>query len=373
MLLATIAAFTSCKKDDGNGGQVTSLTISKDSLIMSPGDDAVKISVKTNTGEVKTVVWESSDSKIATCKASGSSATINAIDYGTAYITCSLKDDPSVKVACKVMVENKLNRITFERATMSQRMVIDSTKVYEYGYIDIEDEGGKKIGEDTLWAYLAETDLNLLSKGFTVSTSGEWVGEDKNGCYMACMPAYVYIFPHNLNPKYITEEEQYQYGRIASLNGVLYETSTTKAEHKMIPGTINEAEYVRYMKKAFDCYDPSSELPEDFYNYRDTAVMQLQGAALYQYIYSEEYGVYYRSSVPCGVITYAATNLLYSLDGNPYMYSIKSDRVTFNPFGGWNNWGLDLEEDEITGKFIFKSDKMVYGPTVTSKYILPTE
>lgn len=360
VLLAAVAGFTSCNKNKGESAPMT-LTLNLEEFSFSPGDAAKKLTVKTSTGKVETYVWETSDPEVVTVKASGSSATINAIGYGEAIITVSLKSNREISASCAVKVINKLEGLSFERATIGQ-VVMDSSKVYAVQAV--YDEQGQPTG-DSLYAYLASASLNLLSKGFTMNNEGEWVGADKNGCYMARLRGYVYALTGNLNPKYIEEESDYVIWA-ATKTGALWETKEQKGPRAVKAGRINESEYVRYMKMAFEAYDPSEELPEEFFDYRDSALLNIEGSVVSQFLYNEAGGYYFESVVPRGIVISAATNVMYSTDESLYMYSLKNSRVAFKPFGGGMNWGLDMEEDEISGRYIFNSDKMIYEPDIIS-------
>ena len=394
MLLATVASFTSCKKDkDGSDGPLQ-LSLSQTALIKSPGDDEVKITAKLSNGKVETVVWESSNTNVATVKQSGSNGIVNFIGYGEATIKCSLKSDPTVFAECKVTVISKFETLKFNRATMSKPQIDSAAAPIFWGIykptLVIDPVSGDTTHCDTIWARWANSDLNLISQAVSIDPiSGDWQVTDKNGGYMASMPATIQVITRDLN-EVIFEDQGWSEPYILATTcagatyGVLWETRNDGKvyERTLIPGSIDETNYIAKMKEAFTSYNDyilssyEDEVKlEDFYNKRDSAFAYVKGGKMYQFLYDADYGVWYPSPVACGIVPQAQAKLLYALDDNPYLYSIELDKIVIKPFATAAdlNWGLDIEQDEFNDTYKFLSDQVKYEGQVTSIYRLGDE
>ena len=159
VLLAAVAAFTSCKKKDNNGEAVSSLILSATEVTMSPGDDAKKITVKTNTGTVVTYEWstDDADNAVITLSAKGSTATITPVGFGTAVVTVKVKGNETLTAECIINVIDKVQNLRFSRLSVNYAEPpanIDSTKVYDYSYLpDGNKITGKKLShrQDGKW------------------------------------------------------------------------------------------------------------------------------------------------------------------------------------------------------------------------------
>jgi len=97
LALATIV-FNSCSKDDDSKQEVTSISLDKQTLTLSIGEDySLTLTVSDNAID-KTVTWTSSSDAIATISADGK---VNATATGTATITAKVGN---LTAACVVTV-----------------------------------------------------------------------------------------------------------------------------------------------------------------------------------------------------------------------------------------------------------------------------
>ena len=356
--LALLAAvvITSCttKKQGKNQAEtVTSLSLNKTELVMAP-EETAQLRATTNTGEVKTYVWESSNQDVVTVSDKG---LVTAMSYGQANIICSLKENAEIKTVCQITVESKLKTLKFTRATVSLPRAIDSTIVYDIPTNSLDSLGNKII----LKAYLAEINVFLYSDGFYLNNDAIQVSEDKNKAFCVYVPTHTYVVTANLNPQFFTDPAGYE---VWTTGAELYRTSSEVGPRMVKAGTIDEIVYMTHMHAAFDSWNKYivSNDEEDYYNYwveRYAAVNEgMSGALLYQYEYDEKSGEYNPHANPSAIVTDLAVRLTYGDDDLKYMYAIAAYQITVKPLGGL--FGCDVKQNSVTYEYTFESEDVIY-------------
>ena len=95
---------------------VTAITLNKTSIsLITEQEEVLSATVKPDDATDKTVVWSSSNTKVATVNREGK---VTAIAAGTAIITCSANDGSGVKATCEVTVTSVVKSIELP-ATMT--------------------------------------------------------------------------------------------------------------------------------------------------------------------------------------------------------------------------------------------------------------
>jgi hypothetical protein len=392
VLLAAVVAFSGCKKKDNGGDEsVTALTLTATELSMNPNDKQ-NITVRTNTGKVVTYEWTTDDESqdVITVVPKGSTATITAVGLGEATITVNVKGNKDVSAECHVTVTDKVQSLTFSRLSYYYQEPpanIDSTDVHIYSTF-INKYTGEK---DTLWCYLGDITFHILADNdMKVDNDGYLVGADKNNySYTIEATGYAAVIARCLNEKLFdllaenAENEEtkqallnptyWELGTLIGTNGQSWEADGKRLEHRLIPGEIDEAKYVELMGKTFtEVWNPeaqSEEEMEPFWEARDNAVAQsIQGAYLAQWYYSETYGRWMQSPFPAGIVTTLNMRVLHNTHTEEmgYLYTsvIEHADIVFRPFGGFENYGLDMTQSQVTQKYTLNSNEVQWNPTV---------
>ncbi len=395
VLLAAVAAFTSCKKKDNNGEAVSSLILSATEVTMSPGDDAKKITVKTNTGTVVTYEWstDDADNAVITLSAKGSTATITPVGFGTAVVTVKVKGNETLTAECIINVIDKVQNLRFSRLSVNYAEPpanIDSTKVYDYSYLP---DGNKITGKkDTIRCYLGDIRLRLLADGETfVDNDGYLTAKTESGAYTIEAIGRVPVIARNINAAFfdaamqVTESEAakqawanpsyYEIGTIASNYNPWIGDNKEEMYH-LTTGSVNEAQYVELLGKAFVEHYPENAQTlddmEDFFNHRDIALAEIKGAYLAQWLYDPQEGIWYQSAFRAGIVPtlsfHITTNTHTEEVGYKYTYVIDLANIKFRPFGGYENYGIDLKLDKLTKKYEMNSNDFQWNPTVDCSF-----
>lgn len=411
VLLAAVAAFTSCKKKDNNGDAISSLILSATELQMSPGDDAKKLTVKTNTGKVVNYEWstDDADNAVITLSAKSSAATITPVGVGTATITVCLKDDKSISAECVVTVVDKLQSLKFSRLSYNYGaglegydppQNIDSTKVYIYSVFK---DGNQYTGQaDTFYCYLGDIRFRLLADGETwVSNDGWLTGKSNNGAYTIEAVGRVPVLANSINKRIYQhfydydngfsqaakdewiKPTYYELGTIAGKYGMTWGSSIKQGQ---IPDTIpyslyagsleNEAKYVELMTKAYvEDYPSNPQSYEDyeaFYQTRDLAIAEVKGAILQHWIYNDETGHWQPSAFVAGIVPTLDFEIINNTNEGEvgYLYTdvITMAQIIIKPFDGLDNCGVDLNYNKLTKQYEANSDQFQWGETIDCSF-----
>ena len=400
VLLAAVAAFTSCKKKDNNGDAVSSLILSATELQMSPGDDAKKLTVKTNTGTVVTYEWstDDADNAVITMAAKGSTATITPVGVGTATVTVKVKGNETLTAECFITVIDKMQTLTFSRLCYTYDEPptnIDSTKVFIYNskfrFDDKQYEDGVY---DTIRCYYGDIYFRLLADGaMIVDDEGIIQAKDANGAYSIMVTANVPVLARCINTEIFdhlaelatTDEERqammdpslYTLGTIAK-GGKTWLGDGKEQPWHFEAGSVDEAKYVEFMGKAFtEDYpeDPTSEKEEDweaFYTSRDAAIGYVKGAYLAKWYYNSRVGRWLPSSFPYGIVSTLNFRITDNTNtdeiGHLYTSVIEAADIIIKPFGGLENYGLDMTLNKLTGKYVLNSQEFQWGETIDCSF-----
>lgn len=134
------------------GVAATGITLNKSSLSMNKNETVtLRATITPSDATFAEVVWSSSKTSVATVSADG---VVKAIDSGTATITATVKDFPSVKATCSVTVVDA-NRhdyvdLGLTSGTLWATMNVGATSVSDYGdYFAWGDVTGYDSGKDT--------------------------------------------------------------------------------------------------------------------------------------------------------------------------------------------------------------------------------
>ena len=353
MMLLAAVGFTSCddkNKNNKTEEEVTSLNLNKTEYTLAP-QEKLQLKGTTNTGISKTLVWETSNAEVATVSDKGE---VTAMAYGEANITCSLKENSSIKAVCKITVESALKTLKFTRASVSQP-AIDSTKIYTL-------TGNSDGNPVELQAYMGKITVWLYSEGFYINNDGKMVSEDPNKAFCIYIPTTTYVITANLNPKYFNDETGYA---TWIAGGDLFKTSTEDAPRMVKEGAMDEEVYMTHMKAAFgywNKYANDYNDEESYKNYwieRYAAVREgISGSQLYKYEYDEESGEYDMHATPSAIVTELAVRFDYAQDDLKYMYNIASYDITVKPLGGL--FGCDVKQNSVTYEYSFISDNVIF-------------
>lgn len=394
VLLTAVAAFTSCKKKDNNGDAISSLILSATELQMSPGDDAKKLTVKTNTGTVVTYEWstDDADNAVITMVAKGSSATITPVGIGTATVTVKVKGNETLTAECTITVVDKMQKLSFSRAVNWKILPLETTdsskiEIYNAHY----HSKYKKYEEgqyDTLFCYHCDCQFSLLAdNAFVIGDDGSLAVKDANGAYSIEVTAKIPVIARCLNKELfdsLLAHEPTEQGRQALSNPTYYELGNITeygpttwlgdgkdTSYHFATGSINEDKYVEYLGKAYtECWpeNPYSEEQSDwmaFWDARDEALANIQGAYLAKWTYSSLSGIWSPSIFPYGIVPVLDFQLRNNTNteekGYEYTKVITAANIKVKAFAGYDEQGLDLIQNKVTGKFTLNSQEFQWG------------
>lgn len=352
VLLAAVACVTGCKKNDSKSD--TNITLNPAQLMLAPGQ-SMRISVKPNTGSY---TWQSSNDSIATVSKNG---TVTALVLGEADITCTEKES-GASATCHVTVKSEWELIEFDHAIVWYYTADTVGKEPIDSVFNWTPDESKPLETVALRAYLVQIDIEMFSKGFGVDAEGTHVGPETG--YITRFHGYGFYGPKGLN-------KDRGFDDVAAVDRGYYEINDSIGNKCLESCKVNEPAAIVYIKQALaaaneDKWDDYGK----FMNQADSA--GFPGSTLRRYDYNELSKRYYSSYLPGAVITEGGI-VIGKWEKERNMAKVERYVVSAKPLAyGDIIPGLDIEQDQLSGKLILKSENFNWEKEVNYVY-LPTQ
>lgn len=287
--LAVVTAFTSCGDDKKKDGVATEISIlpAEDVVLAEEGSIKLTISAQPDGAKIENVVWETSDTLVATVNERG---LVTAVLPGECYITATMGELTAKR---KVTVKSFLETIQF-----TQALLYDEDTTYAQGKVDtIEASDGS-----VYYAYKSMGELWLFSEGFFVNNEGMFDGAERAAVITVYAPFY-YATAHLNNA---------ERGTIFTLGEWAVTNSAELAgkSHVGEPGAVNEAAYFEDMDGFFQGYVQGDA--SVYQAYLQKAGDDFTGATINEWSYNvgdDGEGGYSYSYIPSGIISEASFSL----------------------------------------------------------------